>query len=392
MVETRGAQPRFRIGTAAVGTALLAMNVLGAPASATDRWVATTGSDAANSCTSAITPCATIQHAVDQAAYDDAVKINMGTYTENVIIDPAVGKLSILGGWSCFAGICLRGIDPGLTVIDGDGYSNVLFLHAGSADFDLTIDMLTMKNGAGGRGGGIYLNVVDGHSLSALVTHCIIRDSSATLGGGGVYVGGNSGGSATLILDNNIIFGNTNGGVQASSTAGTTVLEINHCTISDNSRMNGGGIYSYTWDGGTVSMFIYNSIVWGNSASSAADDIYISGGTVNAYYSNIGDVYKLLGIYNTWAGVVSLDPLFVDAAAADYHLQPVSPMVDAAQCGFLALDLSYIRWSPYEDFEWTPRPADPALIECDMGADEIVYLFKDGFASGDTSAWSSTVP
>ena len=47
----------------------------------TTRYVATTGSDATNDCTNPITPCVTIQHAVDQADSGDEVRVAAGTYT-----------------------------------------------------------------------------------------------------------------------------------------------------------------------------------------------------------------------------------------------------------------------------------------------------------------------
>ena len=46
------------------------------------RFVATTGSDTANDCTSAITPCATLGHAVDQALPGDTIDMAPGTYNE----------------------------------------------------------------------------------------------------------------------------------------------------------------------------------------------------------------------------------------------------------------------------------------------------------------------
>lgn len=63
-----------------------------------DRFVATSGSDAANDCTSGGSPCATIQHAVDEvpaACTGTVVNVAAGTYDEQVAV---VGKnLTILG-------------------------------------------------------------------------------------------------------------------------------------------------------------------------------------------------------------------------------------------------------------------------------------------------------
>jgi len=57
------------------------------PAAALSRFVALTGSDAANSCTNAVLPCATIQHAVDVAGSGDTLEIAAGVYNQRVRIE-----------------------------------------------------------------------------------------------------------------------------------------------------------------------------------------------------------------------------------------------------------------------------------------------------------------
>lgn len=57
------------------------------PAIALGRFVALTGTDAANSCTNAVFPCATIQHAVDVAGPGDILQIAAGVYNQRVRIE-----------------------------------------------------------------------------------------------------------------------------------------------------------------------------------------------------------------------------------------------------------------------------------------------------------------
>lgn len=57
------------------------------PASAIDRFVAPAGTDAANSCTNAAVPCATLQHAVDVAAGGDTLRIAAGIYNQRLRIE-----------------------------------------------------------------------------------------------------------------------------------------------------------------------------------------------------------------------------------------------------------------------------------------------------------------
>jgi len=72
--------------------------------------------------------------------------------------------------------------------------------------------------------------------------------------------------------------------------------------------------------------------------------------------------------------------LFVDAAGGDFHLASGGPAVDAG------VTLAEVT----EDLEGAPRPQGTAS---DPGAYEAGgLLFADGFESGDTAAWSITVP
>ncbi len=76
------------------------------------------------------------------------------------------------------------------------------------------------------------------------------------------------------------------------------------------------------------------------------------------------------------------DPLWVDPAAGDLHLQPGSPAVDHG-----SPDLA-----PADDLDGTARPQGPGF---DIGACELAdaaSVFADGFESGGTSAWSATAP
>jgi parallel beta-helix repeat protein len=83
---------KFRVaGVAAVlATLVWAALAVASPTAAfagTARFVATTGSDAANSCTAANNPCRTVAHAVSVATSGNTISIAGGTYAEQVHID-----------------------------------------------------------------------------------------------------------------------------------------------------------------------------------------------------------------------------------------------------------------------------------------------------------------
>ena len=84
-----------------------------------------------------------------------------------------------------------------------------------------------------------------------------------------------------------------------------------------------------------------------------------------------------------------MEPGFEDAPSGDYHLSVSSALIDRCEGGAL------------KDIDLEPRPVDdPSTPDdygpVDIGADELqpdtLQIFSDGFESGDTTAWSSTVP
>jgi len=78
-------------GVAAVLLSWAGLSLAARPAFAVDRFVATAGVDAANSCTSAASPCATIQHAVDVSGSGDVLQIAPGVYNQRVRIENKTG-------------------------------------------------------------------------------------------------------------------------------------------------------------------------------------------------------------------------------------------------------------------------------------------------------------
>jgi hypothetical protein len=87
------------------------------------------------------------------------------------------------------------------------------------------------------------------------------------------------------------------------------------------------------------------------------------------------------------------DPRLTFPANGDFHLEPTSPAIDFCDSAFYT--------PPSADIDGETRGFDSSekldfLGPYDLGADEAFptppSIFSDGFGSGDSSAWSSTIP
>lgn len=118
-----------------------------------------------------------------------------------------------------------------------------------------------------------------------------------------------------------------------------------------NQGNDGGGIAS-TCPNPVV---VTNSIIWGNTATWNGPEIFDSLGTVDVTYCCVNGGW-------TGTGNIPDNPLFVDAAADDFHLPEDSPCRDTGD--------SLAAGIQSNDFEGDPRVWDSAV---DMGCDEFHY-------------------
>lgn len=293
-----------------------------------------TGSDTTG-CTDPAGPCATISYALDQASEGDTILVAQGTYAENVVITQTV---ALKGGYEPLGWArCLRRCP---TIIDGRGLAPAISVST-------TLSSTTEIDGFTITQGNMGISILD--SWVAIQNSKVIHNHS-TYAGGGIHID-----RSHVTISNSLIISNTaDHGYGAICIISTILPEphppqsdvsIRNCTIANNrAPAFNGMICSLSY------CSLVNSIVWGN----AGEDL--SGWWYSVTYSDIEQPYG-------GEGNISADPLFVDPARDDYHLQFGSPCVDTGTN----------TGAPDADLDGDPRPFDgdgDGSAGVDMGVDE----------------------
>ena len=190
-------------------------------------------------CTSSMTACKTIGHAIALAASNDSLQVAAATYKENLTI-----TLSLT----------IAGSGASKTIIDGGAANTVITIS--NANADVTISKVTIQDGLSdlNSSGGIYNNGTLTISSSTISGNL----ATASGDGGGIFNAGR------LTINNSTVSGNQmqghGGGIENVGTA-----TINNSTIT-------GNIAGYIGFGGGISnlrgtVTINNSTLSGNSAT-----------------------------------------------------------------------------------------------------------------------------
>ncbi len=217
-----------------------------------------------------------------------------------------------------------------------------------------TLTNCILSGNSAGEGGGMF----NEYESSPTLTHCTFGGNEASFAGGGMYNWFSS-----PVLTGCTFLGNTaryyGGGMYNGGSSPT----LTNCTISNNSASRGGGGI----DNRQSSPVLINCILWGDTPDE------ISRPTA---FPEVDDspVVTYSVVQGGFPGRrnIDADPLFVDPANGDYHLQPGSPCIDAGDN--TTPDL------PDYDFEGDDRIMDgdgngEAIV--DMGVDEFIPILVE---------------
>ncbi|MCJ7830060.1 MAG: right-handed parallel beta-helix repeat-containing protein [Desulfobacterales bacterium] len=289
-----------RLGKKLLGL-ILAVALLGLGAgyaTAADRYVAPTGSDADNDCANPESPCATLGQAILSAESRDVLKVARGTYVENVVLRPNVTHLTLEGGWE--ADFSARRSDASLTVLDGDGDGTVLALQTTVANTTLNLDGFTLQNastgiavtnlgatvevnirncrirGNSGRGGGVMLS--NNATVHIEITGCEVFDNIGLYGGVTLL----NDGIATLSLTQSRISGNLSMGVEEGPIERRVELTEIDLIIDEGPTGGiggGAGVNLVTLNGGDTDASLTQNRIEGNGGLIGGGVLIISQGS-----------------------------------------------------------------------------------------------------------------
>jgi hypothetical protein len=268
-----------------------------------------------------------------------------------------IAQNRILSNVSGYGGGIYHADSPSITVVANEIAGNAASRRGGGILIERSPDSVRANvisgNTAGNDGGGLLIWDAGGR----VEANQIVGNSANY--GGGISLGNN----ATPDIFNNLMVGNARDGLGVSS---SSPVVVNNTIVGSGEVGSGYGVYlrsssdcnpPYCTTGDIINNIVvsYAVGILGSGPITPVIDYNDMWANVTAEYSMPGGV--VLGIHN-----ISLNPLFVDPAIGDYHLQDGSPCVDAG-------DPAGVPPAPSMDIDGNPRPVGARV---DIGADEYV--------------------
>ncbi|MBN1670772.1 MAG: hypothetical protein JXR37_07060 [Kiritimatiellae bacterium] len=243
-----------------------------------------------------------------------------------------------------------------------------LSYRATAARSSLIVSGNIVRGNSSGVGGGMHIRQECGPASMIVDGNEVCGNLSLSGSGGGIWLDG-----YTNKVCNNILAQNTQSGSGVGGGAwirAKTHLDFINNTVSDNAAVGDGGGVKVQIDGVTEEAYVYNNIIWGNTAGGDGDDVHLSGtGSRKEFVRN--DASGLYGIWDLYTENIDLAPLYADASNTDYHVSAESPCVNAGTNGAPEL--------PSVDADGDPRIAGSIV---DMGAYE---FFNTDLHPADTN-------
>ncbi len=328
-----------------------------------------------------------------------------GTDSTAVLDGFTVTAASYKGGWNRGAVFCYDDSEPifrNLKIVDNAGtglnsydarpevYDSEISgsaasgIYAQESSVAQFFDVLITGNGDS----GVHI----GYGCTVWLKNAIVSDNQA-VDGGGFFVEN----EAHLVIYGALITGNTasneGGGIHSAYSGGAVTLV--NITMSDNVAVRGGGIYNGQ---GFYTIPLYNSIMWGDSATSEGDEFYTELTSYNAFWNSI--VEGCGGSGAGWTDTLNFDgggnldedPLFVDEDGGDFRLTSCSPAVDVFDTTG-----GYFQSLPATDLDGNARITNSLL---DMGGYEyqgrvygpVLYVDQSAGGAGDGYSWADACP
>ncbi|MBN1675890.1 MAG: chitobiase/beta-hexosaminidase C-terminal domain-containing protein [Kiritimatiellae bacterium] len=324
--------------------------------------------------TSWATAATRIQDAVDAALIGGVVRVAPGTYDSGEYVGPD-GRCRV--GLYKPVSVQATNTNPTATLIVGaesSGGTNAVrcaYVRDGAAVIGFTLTNGWADSSSGdldGCGGGVLCEA------NGAVSNCLVLGCAAAQAGGGIYGG---------TICNSRLAGN-----DALYGGGAYWSELANCLLVDNTANSGGGAYesflesctvsandATDFGGGVYGGLIRNSIVWANTAGWQGENYDQS---ELSYCCTTPDAPLA-------EGLVTSEPLFMDAGAGDYRVQVSSPCVDAG------VNVAWMFGAA--DLAGTPRILNGKV---DIGAYELqfmasVHAFLEGAYDSGTHAMRATL-
>lgn len=269
----------------------------------------------------------------DLLGNDNGTVTNMADNAYHVVVASSVANTAILDGFSIVGGYA-----NGATASNYDKGGGILILTSGSPtvrNCKFIGNRCTFGGGAGyifgangtfqgceftDNVGGSYGGAFDTNGTTVTWERCIFTNNSASRAGAIESYGSSQTKITNCVFRLNKATSTNSGGAVWVGTTSTVTVRDSTFVGNTTTATTGAGFYNTSG-----SSTLANCIFWGNTGSGGAtanNQITAAGGTNTVSYS-------LVQGGATGTGNLNVDPLFVNLATGDLHLQATSPAIDA---------------------------------------------------------------